>query len=553
MWGGITGVRIRTARLLHPNHLYIDTCASYASTPHRHLLKDVKEAGWGLIDHSNCGSTTMTEIGNLGKIKGMWLNESGIANMVPLELISKLWRITYDSHGGMNRGHFVVHTDHGNIVVQKNEKGMPYINLAGVDGEVALDFVQTVRGNMEGFTRREVEEARAAREAQGMVGHPTNRESAVKNANLIFGPDLAGVRGRTARRPPEAVRTDFVHIPPIFLDRHRVVVLTADVMFVNGVPFLVSLARGLNLLTCEFLPVRTTKSLASRIEDIKHLYGRGGFTVGTILMDNEFKKVRALVPSLHINTTAAKDHVPEIERCIRLIKEWGRGYLNTLPFQKIPQLILIELIYHAVLWLNAFPSKSGVSDTLSPRKIVLRHRLDFKKHCQAPFGSYCEAHDEPTPTNNMSSRATPAFVLGPTGNLQGTYKFFNLETGKKIKRRQFTSYPMPDSVIKKVEKFAKPNVVPGAFDFADRSGILFEWNDKLNDSPEGLIEEDVVLYPSIVAEFPGVTLDRDIPVATVDRRRQAPWPFGRRSRPQCGVRTGRHRRSEPRGDHRRTQ
>jgi hypothetical protein len=97
------------------------------------------------------------------------------------------------------------------------------------------------------------------------------------------------------------------------------------------------------------------------------MYARGGFTVGTILMDNEFEKVRALVPGLHINTTAAKEHVPEIERRIRLIKERGRGILNTLPYKKMPQIILIELIYHVVLWLNAFPAKSGVSETLSPR------------------------------------------------------------------------------------------------------------------------------------------------------------------------------------------
>ncbi len=107
----------------------------------------------------------------------------------------------------------------------------------------------------------------------------------------------------------------------------------------------------------------------------------------------------------------------------------------------MPQLILIELIYHVVLWLNAFPSKSGISKTLSPPEIVLRHRLDFKKHCKASFVSYCEAHNEPAPTNNMMSRSTPFIVLGPTGNLQGTYKFFSL----KIKRRQLTRYPMPDS------------------------------------------------------------------------------------------------------------
>ncbi len=66
-----------------------------------------------------------------------------------------------------------------------------------------------------------------------------------------------------------------------------------------------------------------------------------------------------------------------------MIKECGRGILNTLLFKKIPQIMLIELIYHVVLWLNAFPTKSVVSMTLSPRKIVYRHKLDFAKHYKA--------------------------------------------------------------------------------------------------------------------------------------------------------------------------
>jgi hypothetical protein len=312
-----TGVR----GLLDPDHLYIDTCASYASTPYRELLDNVHKVERGLVGHSNCGSTTMNEVGSLGKLEGMWLNEGGIANIVPLEMISKIWRITYDSGGGMNAGHFVIHTDQGNIVVRKNPKGMPYIDLKSVEGEVALDFVQTIRGNYDGFTRREVEEARAAREAQGMLGHPTDRDflgmvranmvsncpvtvSAAQKANQIFGPDLAGVRGRTVRRPPETVRTDYVQLPRVILERYRVVVLTADVMFVNKVPFLVSQSRGLNLITAEFLPTRTAKSLAARVDQIRQLYARGGFMVGTILMDNEFEKLRPLVPGLNINTTS---------------------------------------------------------------------------------------------------------------------------------------------------------------------------------------------------------------------------------------------------------
>ena len=73
--------------MLNPNHLYIDTCASYASTPYQSLLEDVHEVCRGLVGHSNCGSTTMNEVGKLGKINGMWVNEGGIVNIVPLEVI----------------------------------------------------------------------------------------------------------------------------------------------------------------------------------------------------------------------------------------------------------------------------------------------------------------------------------------------------------------------------------------------------------------------------------------------------------------------------------
>ena len=124
-----------------------------------------------------------------------------------------------------------------------------------------------------------------------------------------------------------------------------------------------------------------------------------------------------------------------------------------------------------------------------PWEIVLRHRLDFTKHCLAPFGSYCEVHDEPAPTNSMMAGATPAIVLGPTGNLQGTYKFFSLTTGAKIKQRQFTRYPMPDSVVARVEQFALASSIR-ALDFANRSGILFKWNEEIDESTGNLVVED---------------------------------------------------------------
>jgi hypothetical protein len=234
------------------------------------------------------------------------------------------------------------------------------------------------------------------------------------------------------------------------------------------------------------------------------------------LLDNEFESLSPLLPSIVANTTAAREHVAEIERRIRTIKERGRGIKNTLPFKKVPKLVLIELINFVVMWLNAFPSKSGISARYSPRELILRRKLTFDKHCRVPFGTYCEVDDDPIPSNDTRSRTTPAIALGPTGNAQGTYKFFSLVTGKKIKRRTWTRLPMPDSIISKVHRFAGRDGNLGNLAFANRHGDLFAWNDEVdNEMDEQLVTEEPSPFPEIPAEFPGVELESDI-LATND-------------------------------------
>ena len=100
--------------------------------------------------------------------------------------------------------------------------------------------------------------------------------------------------------------TNHVQIPRVILEQHLVVTLTVDVMFVNGVPFLVSASRGLNLITAEYTPSCTAKLCTDGIRRIMDLYSWGGFQVGTVLMDIEFEKLTNLVPIIQINTMAAK-------------------------------------------------------------------------------------------------------------------------------------------------------------------------------------------------------------------------------------------------------
>ena len=109
----------------------------------------------------------------------------------------------------------------------------------------------------------------------------------------------------------------------------------ADVMFVNGLPIVVTSSRGISLITIQFLPSQTAKSLANSIMQVLQIYGRAGFVVQTSLMDMEFEKLKDLIPQLTINTMAAREHVGEIERRIRVIKERARGTMSVLPYKAL--------------------------------------------------------------------------------------------------------------------------------------------------------------------------------------------------------------------------
>jgi hypothetical protein len=172
--------------ILSPYHVFINMCASYASTPHKSFLENLRLQEHGLMGHSNAGSRGMDKAGTMGAIKKMWYNKGSIATIVPLKVLERIFPILFQSHKGMKPGHFVIHSDQGDIAVRNNGIGMPYLDVRELEAEVALCFVQTVRGNMEGYTAHEIEDARAARVAQAMLGHPTDPDFlGMVCANLI--------------------------------------------------------------------------------------------------------------------------------------------------------------------------------------------------------------------------------------------------------------------------------------------------------------------------------------------------------------------------------
>ena len=130
--------------------------------------------------------------------------------------LESLYRITYDSWAG----YYVVHMPKGEVRFHKDEQGLPYLDLEESSEAGALLFmqhgggnphgnegtclVQMVRGNYEGYTKREVLKAKEARRAQAMMGNPSEADykgmvshnlipncpvtsSDITNAKAIFG------------------------------------------------------------------------------------------------------------------------------------------------------------------------------------------------------------------------------------------------------------------------------------------------------------------------------------------------------------------------------
>jgi hypothetical protein len=123
----------------------------------------------------------------------------------------------------------------------------------------------------------------------------------------------------------------------------------------------------------------------------------------------------------------------------------------------------------------------------------------------------------------MVPRMHNGIALGPTGNLQGTVKFYCLNTGHMLKRRSFMPPPTPDSVIQQVNTIGLKEKQGRSFRFLNRQKEPYEWTNKVPEDDlefQGLLKADAeqaAAYPDISAKLPGVELtskEDDYPAIT---------------------------------------
>ena len=297
-------------------------------------------------------------------------------------------------------------------------------------------FVNTVADNMRVFNQRQIKAAERARELYIMLGRPSSRtyqymlqHHLIKNTSVtyddavraeqIFGPDLGALKGKSVRTTPApVVLPSVIPVPPALFSNHREVTLCGDIFYMDKAMFFLTTSRNIQFLTVHHILNKKHDTIWKCICQANHIYKHRGFKVVHLLTDHEFQLLesRLLSIDINLNTTAASEHSPEIERSIRVIKERARSFICLLPFTHLPRLIKQHLIHYLVTMINLTIHPNSVSPFLSPATIITGASLNLDVHCRVSFCSFCQVVDEPKPSNSVHKpRTLDALSLRPTG------------------------------------------------------------------------------------------------------------------------------------------
>ena len=393
--------------------------------------------------------------------------------------------------------------------------------------------VDTVQSRSEGLTPTQISRAQQARRAQAMMGYPSDRDfmgmmrlglvqncpvttEDVVNADRVYGPDVALLKGKTARSAPLPAVGNSLELPPELRNMDKTIDLAGDIFFVMNKPFLITKARRVMFITAESLPNRTKGSIKASLLRVLQFYSSRGFRVRSIFMDGEFAPLQGQLGATTVDVAASNEHVGDIENLIRHVKNRYRALRAGLPYKQLPYVVSRYLIRFIIMWLNAFPPRGGVSRSYGPRTVVLGTRLDYKLHCRLPFGAYAQVHDVPDPRFSSSvdlDRTTGGISLGPSGNQRGGYYFYNLNTGRVVTRYAFTPLPIPSPVIDRVHELAAADKVPAQATFTDRLGRpfseLLEGDDEYDAASAGVGGGAGVEPPSFSDDGTDGELDED--------------------------------------------
>ena len=291
---------IESQPLLEAYDILLDSCATVSIFADENLVTNIRKTKTPIIVNGIGGKgLEIDQIADAGSFGTVYYHPEAIANIISQTSIidQKRLKVEYNSTNDL----FTIHINPNKEYTFTRKGGLyvcnvSYLLLGTNDYNIAL--VTTVTENESHFTKREVKAARAARDLKRVLGYASDHELLdliktgikdspvdevdVHRAHQIYGKDLGEVKGKTVRRKAGVVKVSSVPRPIQMAQS-----LHVDIIFIEGIPFLISVSKPLGYTMINHLVSRGLSAVSKALYQHINAYKVERFAIEYILSDGE--------------------------------------------------------------------------------------------------------------------------------------------------------------------------------------------------------------------------------------------------------------------------
>ena len=452
----VSALAARKRTKLQDWEIVLDTGANGSLFTNAALVIDIQTDETVSFDGIS-GVLSTSTIGNFGGICKVHIHKDAIANILSFSQLRQLGHsIIYDEGEHPDDDSFTILHQGGRIRFTHRADGL-YVHDTR---QAHTCLITTVAENEARYSKREVSQARDARQLQRRLANPPDAKlikalttgtiqntpvtpADVVRATDIYGPSIEALKGRTttARTVPTPQET----MTRTTLEQR----MYADIFYAAGNAFEITIVHPIGHIICSYLDKTDTTNLRRALRTHLGTYGQRRIMIRHIHSDNE-KGILCMGQDfagagITLHLAGPGMHVHIIERTIRYVKEGVRGLLAGLPYP-CPKLIFLYMVTFVANRLNMFPSATR-TDNLSAFQLMFNRHVNAAIDCQLEFGAYYQVHNR-LQTNAVDvPRTLSGIGVGQSNDGSGTCTFIGLHNLRPFKANTFKLLPMPNEVI----------------------------------------------------------------------------------------------------------